>query len=218
MRAIRVLLADDHAIVREGLRLLLELQPDIEIVAEAADGREALRQAKRLRPDIVILDVAMPELNGIDVAERIHALGLPIRSIILSMYSTKDHIYRALRAGASGYLLKEAAASELLGAVREVIAGRRYISSKVSDEIVQGFFHPSSYAELATPLERLSSREREVLQLAAEGKSSVEIGRLLFLSPKTVDTYRSRLMHKLELSDIASLVRFAIQHGIVSAE
>ena len=215
---VRVCLADDHAVVRDGLRMLLDAQPDIEVVGEASNGRDAIRLAKKLRPDMVILDVAMPELNGIEAAEKIHTLDPTIRIIILSMYSTKEHIFRALKAGASGYLLKESAASELLTAIRTVSGGRRYLSRKVSDEVVQGFLYPEVREGIETPLERLSSREREILQLVAEGKSSAEIGQTLFLSPKTVDTYRSRLMQKLGINDIAGLVRFAIQHGIIPAE
>lgn len=216
--AIRVLLADDHAVVRDGIRMLLDAEADIAVIGEADDGREAVRQTKKLRPNLVVLDVAMPELNGIEAAERIHAFDASIRIVILSMYATKEHIYRALRAGASGYLLKESAAAEVLAAVREVHAGRRYLSSKVSDEVIRGFLHPGRLDEIETPLERLTPREREVLQLVAEGKSSAQIGRILFLSPKTIDTYRSRLMQKLDIGDLAGLVRFAIRHGIIRAD
>jgi DNA-binding NarL/FixJ family response regulator len=214
---IRAILADDHAVVREGLRMLLEAEMDIEVVGEAENGRDALRQTKRLRPDVVVLDVAMPELNGIEASERIRAFDPSIRVIVLSMHSTKEHIFRALRAGAKGYVLKESAAAEVLTAVREVCSGRNYLSSKVSDEVIQGFLHPDARLNVETPLERLSAREREVLQLVVEGKSSAEIGKLLFLSSKTVDTYRSRLMRKLGVDDIAGLVRFAIQHKVIPA-
>jgi len=206
--AIRVLLADDHAVVRDGIRMLLDAEADIAVIGEADDGREAVRQTKKLRPNLVVLDVAMPELNGIEAAERIHAFDASIRIVILSMYATKEHIY----------LLKESAAAEVLAAVREVHAGRRYLSSKVSDEVIRGFLHPGRLDEIETPLERLTPREREVLQLVAEGKSSAQIGRILFLSPKTIDTYRSRLMQKLDIGDLAGLVRFAIRHGIIRAD
>ncbi len=215
---IRVLLADDHAVMRQGLRLLLEAESDIEVIGEAENGRVAYRQAKAHRPNVVILDVAMPELNGIEAAEKIHSFDRSIRIIVLSMYSTKEHIFRALRAGAMGYILKESAAAEVLEAVREVSRGRRYLSSKVSDEVVEAFLRPADRSEIETPLERLSSREREILQMVAEGKSSGQIGEILYLSPKTVDTYRSRLMRKLGIGDIAGLVRFAVRHGIVRAE
>jgi len=217
MSSIRVLLADDHAIVLDGLRRLLEDKPDITVIADAADGREAVRLAKKLEPDVAILDIAMPALNGIEAAAQIHALRPKIRVIILSMYSTREHIYRALKAGAWGYLLKESAAQEVLKAVREVTAGRRYLSEKVSSEVLDAFLEGSDHAPIESPLERLSAREREILQLVAEGRSSSEIGKLLFLSPKTVDTYRSRLMRKLGVGDLAALVRFAIEHGVVAS-
>ena len=217
MSSIRVLLADDHVIVREGLRALLDAQPEIEVVGEAGNGREAVRQVKKLKPDVVILDVAMPELNGIEATAQIHALRSETRVIILSMYSTREHIYRALKAGARGYLLKESAAQEVLEAVREVAAGRQYLSEKVSSEVLDAFLEGADRAAVESPLERLSSRERQILQLVAEGRSSAEIAKLLFLSSKTIDTYRSRLMRKLGIGDLAGLVRFAIEHGIVAS-
>jgi len=216
--SVRVFLADDHQLVRDGLKLLLEADPDICVAGEAADGRSAVRLVKGLRPDVVILDVAMPEMNGIDAAEIIHREVPDTAIIVLSMYSTKEHIFRALRAGASGYLLKESAAVEVVSAVREVQCGRRYLSTRVSDEVIDAFIHPNQGADVETPLEMLSSRERQILQLVGEGKTSAQIGEILFLSPKTVDTYRSRVMAKLDVHDIAGLVRFAIQHGLLSLE
>jgi len=214
----RVFLADDHQLVRDGLKMLLEADPEIEVIGETADGRDAVRQVKKLEPDVVLLDVAMPEMNGIEAAEIIHREVPGAALIILSMYSTKEHIFRALRAGASGYLLKESAAAEVVHAVREVRCGRRYLSSRVSEEVIDAFVHPGSAKNVSTPLEALSSRERQILQLVAEGKTSAQIAETLFLSPKTVDTYRSRLMSKLDIHDIAGLVRFAIQQGLLSAE
>jgi len=215
---IHTVLADDHAVVRDGLRMVLEAEPDIEVIGEASNGREAVRLAKRLRPDVMLLDVAMPELNGIEAAGQIDELALPIRIVMLSMYSTKEHILRALRAGAAGYLLKESAATEVVTAVREVSNGRRYLSNKVSDEVIEGFMHPDPQQTSKTQLEQLSPREREILQLVAEGRSSIEIGKTLFLSSKTVDTYRSRLMHKLGIRDITGLVRFAIRYGVITPD
>jgi len=214
----RVFLADDHQLVRDGLKMLLEADPEVTVVGETGDGRDAVRQVRKLKPDVVILDVAMPEMNGIEAAQIIHQDAPDAALIILSMYSTKEHIFRALRAGASGYLLKESAAAEVLHAVREVRCGRRYLSTRVSEELIDAFVHPGSEADLSTPLETLSSRERQILQLVAEGKTSAQIAKTLFLSPKTVDTYRSRLMSKLDIHDIAGLVRFAIQQGLLSAE
>ena len=214
---IRIVLADDHGVVREGLRALLTSRADCEVIGEASTGREAVRLCKSLEPDIAVLDIAMPELNGIEAAEQIHTCKASIGIIVLSMYSSSEHIYRAMKAGAAGYLLTESAATELIDAVREVRFGRRYISSSIEKKVTDGFLHPETSKHVRTPLERLSARERQVLQLVAEGRSSAEIASSLYLSAKTVDTYRSRLMKKLDLPDIAALVRFAVQHGIVSS-
>jgi DNA-binding NarL/FixJ family response regulator len=216
--SITVFLADDHAVVRDGLRVLLEAQRDISVVGDAANGREAVRQAARLRPDVVVMDIAMPELNGIEAAREIGEVCPSTQIIILSMHSTLEHIFRALQAGACGYLLKESAGIEVVNAVRAVHAGHRYLSQKISDKLVDNYVSQHQAAEAKSPLERLSPREREVLQLVVEGKSSLEIADILCLSFKTVETYRSRLMHKLGVSDLPSLVKFAIQHGLTPLE
>lgn len=212
-----VFLADDHGVVREGLRLLLEAQ-GFQVVGEAADGREAVSRVARLCPAVALVDIAMPELNGIEAAAQIREVSPATRVIILSMHSTREHIIRALRAGARGYLLKEAAGAEVVQAVREVHAGRRYLSRKISDQVIEEFLKQDPAAGPESPLARLSPREREILQLVAEGKSSAEIAAILPLSPKTVDTYRSRLMDKLGIKDLAGLVKFAIQHGLTHLE
>ncbi len=214
---IRAVLADDHQLVRDGLKMLLKADPDIDVIGEAGDGRDAVRQVKALSPDLVILDVAMPEMNGLEAAALIHDTAPNVQIIVLSMYSSKEHIYRALRAGASGYLLKESAAAEMLACVREVAAKRRYVSRRIPEEIAQMFLFPDEAHAIDTPLESLSGRERQVLQLVAEGKTSVQIAATLHLSPKTIDTYRSRLMAKLGVRDIAELVRFAVQQNILPA-
>ena len=210
--AIRVLLADDHAVVRDGLRFLLEAGGNITVVGEAADGRQAVRQVQALLPDVVVMDIAMPELNGIEATEQIRQACPSTQVVILSMYATKEHILRALRAGAKGYLLKESAGQEVVDAIRAVRTGRRYLSQSIAETVIDDYVHERPPAQ--SPLERLSSREREILQLVVEGKSSTEIAEILYLSPKTVETYRSRLMRKLGLSDLPSLVKFAIQHGL----
>ena len=212
---IRVLLADDHAVVRDGLHLLLEGQPTIRVIGEASNGREVIGLAQHLQPDVIVMDIAMPELNGIEAARQIRAACPSTRIIILSMHSTSEHVFRALQAGATGYLLKESAGAEVVDAVRAVHAGRRYLSQKL---IETGIYHVFDQRGIESPLDRLSAREREVLQLTVEGKSSVEIAALLSLSSKTVETYRSRLMHKLGLSDLPGLVKFAIQHGLTSLD
>ncbi|MBN1285926.1 MAG: response regulator transcription factor [Anaerolineae bacterium] len=215
---IAVFLADDHAVVRDGLRLLLESQPDIQVVGDAANGREAVREIARLHPDIAVVDITMPELNGIEAARQIGAVSEGTQVVILSMHSTAEHVTRALQAGARGYLIKESAGREVVEAVRAVYAGRRYLSQRISDMVIEGYVNPQNSIELQSPLDRLSPREREILQLVVEGKSSNEIAELLALSSKTVDTYRSRLMQKLEIGDLPGLVKFAIQHGLTSLD
>jgi DNA-binding NarL/FixJ family response regulator len=212
---IKVLLADDHAVVRDGLRVLLEAQSDISVVANAANGREAVRLALQLHPDVVVMDIAMPELNGIEATRQIHDASPSPRVLILSMHSTTEHIFRALQAGARGYLLKESAGTEVADAVRAVHAGRRYLSQKIASTVLDDYISERSRA---SPLDSLSPRERQILQLVAEGKSSAEAAAMLFLSPKTVDTYRSRMMQKLGIGDLPGLVKFAIQHGVTQLD
>jgi DNA-binding NarL/FixJ family response regulator len=211
---IKVFLADDHAIVREGLAGVLEAQPDVRVVGTAADGRDAMRQIAALDPDVAVMDISMPHMNGIDAAREMRDRGLRARVVILSMHSSAEHVFQALEAGASGYLLKDSAAKEIIDAVRAVHAGRRYLCGKVAEVMADNFERLSA----ASPLARLSKRERQVLQLVAEGRSSAQIAAALHLSPKSVDTYRSRLMRKLGIGDVAGLVKFAIRHGLASLE
>jgi DNA-binding NarL/FixJ family response regulator len=211
---ITVFVVDDHAIVREGLASLLGAQPDIRVIGTAADGREALREILRLQPDVVVMDIAMPEMNGIETTRGLRDRLPQTRVVILSMYSSVEHVFHALEAGATAYLLKEAAAQEVVDAVRAVHAGRRYLGRKIAEMVAEGIGRGSA----ASPLESLSARERQVLQLVAEGRSSAQIAAALHLSPKSVDTYRSRLMQKLHRTDIAGLVKFAIQHGLTSLD
>jgi DNA-binding NarL/FixJ family response regulator len=209
---IDVLLADDHAVMRDGLRLLLEAQPDLRVVGEAATGREAVRQVSMRAPDVVIMDIAMADLNGVEATRQIRARAPDTQVVVLSMYSTGEHVVRALQAGALGYVLKESASADVVDAVRAAYVGRQYLSPKIA--AARG---PARRAGVS-PLQSLSQREREILQLTVEGRSSAQIASILTLSPKTVDTYRSRLMRKLGLHDLASLVKFAIQHGLTSLE
>lgn len=212
---ISVLLADDHAVVRDGLRALLQAQPDIEVLGDVANGLEALREARRLRPDVVVMDIAMPDMNGIEAALQIHDAVPSARILILSMHSTTEHIFRALQAGAFGYLLKDSAGAEVVEAVRAVHAGRRYLSQKIAGTVIDDYI---TERHRTSPLDSLSRRERQILQLIAEGKTSAEVGALLFLSPKTVDTYRSRMMRKLDIGDLPNLVKFAIQNGVTQLD
>jgi DNA-binding NarL/FixJ family response regulator len=211
--SITVLIADDHAVVRDGLRLLLENQSDIRVIGEVADGREAVDAALRLKPDVVVMDLAMPHLNGADATAQILEKQESTRVVMLSMHSTAEHVFRALQAGALGYLRKESAGSEVVDAVRTVYAGRRYLSQKITESVVDDYIRKRA---VESPLESLSQREREILQLLVEGRSGTEIARLLHVSPKTVDTYRSRMMQKLGIGDLPGLVKFALQHGLTT--
>ena len=215
---ISVLLADDHRVVREGLRALLERNHDINVVAEASDGQEAVKLAAQVKPDVVVMDISMPVLNGIEATQQVIEVSPSTRVIILSMYSTSEHIFRAFKAGAQGYLLKESAGSDVVAAVRAVKDGKRYLTEKITETVLDDFIHRRSLSESESPVSRLSKRERHILQLVVEGKSSSEIGRQLFLSPKTIDTYRSRIMHKLSINDVPGLVKFALQHGLTALE
>ena len=210
MKKIRVMLADDHQMLRDGLKALLSASQDIEVVAAVGDGREAVRVAQELSPDVVVMDLSMPELNGVEAARLLRDKCPATRVVILSMHSSSEHVHRALEAGAVGYLLKESAGREVDAAVRAVHAGRRYLSPVL--EAAEPGARPGVAQK--SPLERLTARERQVLQLVVEGHSSAEIARLVHLSPKSVGTYRSRLMKKLGVGDIPALVRLAIQHGI----
>jgi DNA-binding NarL/FixJ family response regulator len=216
--SITVFIADDHAVVRDGLRFMLGAQHDIKVLGDAAGGHDAVRQVAKLNPDIVIMDINMPELNGIDATYQILDVSPSSQVIILSMYATNEHIFRALQAGVRGYLLKETAGVEIVDAVRAVYAGRRYLSEKISEKVIDEYVDRREKVGTRSPLEHISNREREVLQLVVEGKSSAEIAEILCLSPKTVETYRSRMMRKLGISDLPSLVKFAIQHGLTQLE
>lgn len=218
MNQISVFLADDHAVVRDGLRVLLNAEEDIKVVGDACNGREALDRVENLCPDVVVMDIAMPELNGIDATQKIIQTGVPTQIIILSMHSTTEHISSALKAGARGYILKESAGVEVVNAVRTVFAGHFYLSQKISDNVVEDYVRQAQIVDVASPIDSLSIREREVLQLVVEGISNTEIGDILSISVKTVETYRSRLMLKLDIGDIPSLVKFAIQHGLTTLE
>lgn len=215
---IRILVADDHAIIREGLSIMLGNQPDMEVVGTAANGREAVRLVDEQEPDVVVMDISMPELNGIEAIRQMLLRHPQIKVVVLSIHGTKPYVYRALKAGAKGYLIKETAGIEVLDAVRAVCRGERYLSQSIADRLTDVSFRNLEASIDFSPLETLSPREREILQLVAEGKTSQEIAERLSLSPKTVDTYRSRLMRKIGVEDMAGLVRFAIQHGVISLE
>jgi two-component system response regulator NreC len=205
----RILLADDHLIVRQGLRALLE-RDGLEVIGEAADGHEAVRLADDLHPDVAILDFAMPLLNGLDAAKEIRRRSPKTRTILLTVHTEDHYVLEALQAGVSGYVVKTQAAADLVQAIHEVCRKATYLSPAVSRSIVDAYL-----SKTASPAEVLSSRERQVLQLVAEGKTTKEIATLLGVSPKTADSHRTRIMRKLEIHDTAGLVRYAIRRGLI---
>jgi DNA-binding NarL/FixJ family response regulator len=210
MKHIRILLADDHAVVRQGFKMILAAQPDMEIVGEAANGREAVELAEQLRPDVVVMDVSMPELNGIEATRRLASLIPRARVVALSMHKDSVYVREILRAGARGYLLKDSGAADLVAAIRAVASGESYLSPAVSGAVLD------DYRRHATnPIDLLTSREREVLQMLAEGKTNKEIAGVLNLSVYTVDAHRGRIMEKLNLHSIGELVRFAVRNGLI---
>ncbi len=213
--AIRILIADDHAIVAEGLRHMIEAQPDMKVIGCVQDGREAVSKAIENSPDVILMDHAMPVLNGTEATCILCKRRPHSRVIILSMYADPIHVYRALQAGAMGYVVKKSAATELVNAVRTVHGGRRYLSKPLSDDVIDRFLGKFPAID---PLERLTSRERQVLQMLADGHTIKDIASDLSLSPKTVETYRARLMDKLRIYDLAGLVKFAIQQGVASLD
>lgn len=216
--SISVLLADDHQVVSDGLGFLLNAEADIEVIGQVSNGRDAVRQAREHQPDIVIMDINMPELNGIEATRKILESNTSTRVIILSMYATSEHIFHALQAGAMGYLLKEAAGVEIVDAVRTVHSSCRYLSQKISDNVIDEYISLRQEVGAELPLSRLSPRELAVLELVIEGKSSAKIAEVLSLSPKTVETYRSRIMQKLDIHDLPSLVKFGIKHGLTTLD
>jgi len=213
---IRVLLADDHTLVRAGIRSLLEGLENVEVVGEAGDGQEAVRLAESLRPDVVLLDVGMPGLNGLDVAARLATQDASIRVLILSMHTSEEYVLRALRAGCAGYLLKGSAVAELAIAVRAVARGETYLSPAVSKHVMDDYVRRTGGA--TDPIDALTPRQREVLQLVAEGNTSKDIADRLGLSFKTVEAHRAQIMERLGLHDVAGLVRFAVRMGLVRPE
>lgn len=216
MAPIRVLLAEDHALVRAGFRALLSKLPGIEVVAEAADGREALALVKMHQPDVILMDISMAGLNGLEAAVRIAKEFPEVRVLMLSAHANEDYVKQALRAGAAGYLVKDAGLSELELAVQAVARGETYLSPAVSKHVVADYLRRAR----AEPdlVELLTPRQREILQLIAEGHSTKEIARILHVSPKTVETHRTQLMERLDIHDIAGLVRYAIRVGVLNLD
>lgn len=216
MKEIRILLADDHNVMRRGLRLLLERQPGFNVVAEAADGRQAVDQASATKPDVVVLDIAMPNLSGIEAAQRISTTLPGTAIIILSMHSDEGYVLRALKAGAKGYLLKDSAEDDLIEAIEAVSSGKAFFSPEISNILVEDYVRELKRRGSVDSYELLTSREREMLQLLAEGKSNKDIATMLNLSPYTVETHRRNLQDKLNLHTIAELTLYAVRKGLIS--
>jgi DNA-binding NarL/FixJ family response regulator len=212
---IRVLIAEDHHLVRQGLRALLEKASDIEVVGEAQDGLEAVECAERIKPDVIVMDLAMPRLNGSQAVEQIRSLHLPTQVVILSMYSDETLVRQAIRSGAKGYLLKRSVAEELLLAVRAAAKGETFLSSAVSASIIEPVLTQTSAVGQIAPFERLSEREKQVLKLVAEGKTNHAIAQIMQVSVKTVEKHRGSVMTKLNVHDVAGLVRVALKHGLI---
>jgi two-component system, NarL family, response regulator NreC len=213
---IRILLADDHTIVRDGLRALLERQPDMEVVAEAGDGRECVHLSARHLPDVVLMDVAMPEMNGIEAARRIISDNPQTHVVMLSMHRDESYVLRSLKAGAKGYLLKDSPRDEVLAAIRAAAAGRPWLSAKIAGLLREDYIRQLESRGLDDTYELLTGREREILQLLAEGKANKEVATVLFISPTTVETHRGHILQKLGLHSTADLILYAVRKRIIS--
>lgn len=217
IKPVRVILADDHTLVRAGIRALLEKLPEVKVLGEASNGREALELVKTHKPDVVLMDITMPGLNGLEAAARMAKEFPDVRVIILSMHNNEEYYWRALKAGAAGYLLKKAATAELAVALQQVIHGEIYLSREISTRLLKKF-PLGEIADRKSPFEQLTGRQREVLQLIAEGQNTKEIAEILKVSPKTVEYHRMKLMTGLNVHDVPGLVRFALRVGLIPEE
>jgi two-component system response regulator NreC len=218
MREIKVLLADDHTIVRKGLRSLLDAEDDMVVIGEADDGKQAIELVEQKKPEIVVMDIGMPVLNGLEATRRILKKHPGTKVLILTMHTNEEYVFEILRAGASGYIVKKAAPTELVTAIRSVDKGDSFLSPAISRKVIDEYLERAGEEKREDPFDLLTDREREVLQLIAEGSSTREIAGKLFISPKTVETHRTHLMEKLDLHGTADLTRYAIRKGIVDSE
>jgi two-component system, NarL family, response regulator NreC len=209
-----IVLADDHQVVRQGLRALLEAEPDFNIVGDAGDGLGAISLVERLKPDVLLVDLMMPGLNGQEVTRRVRKLSPTTRTVVLSMHASEPYVMEALRNGAAGYVLKDASCADLIHAVREVIAGRRYLSPPLTERAIDAYQEKAKAATLSR-YDMLTTREREILQLVAEGHTNKEIADRLGISPRTAETHRTHLLHKLQLRNQTELIKYAIEQRII---
>jgi len=210
---VRILLADDHAILRSGLKALLSLEPDLEVIGEASNGREAVKLAQQLTPDVIVMDISMPEMDGLQAAEEIHQRGLPCRIVMLTVHADEDYLFQTLRFGASGYVLKSSADTELIDAIRAAHRGEVFLYPSAVKRLLGEYLKGGS--EGRRDRDVLTAREREVLKFTAEGYTNNEIAEKLVISPKTVDTYRQRIMEKLDLHRRSELVQYALRRGLL---
>ncbi|GCE06604.1 MULTISPECIES: response regulator [Dictyobacter] len=212
---IRILLADDHTILRAGLKMMLNAQPDMEVVGEAQDGRQAIQEAQRLQPDVILMDITMPDINGIEATKQIRRLLPDIRILVLTMHEHDEYVFQALRAGAAGYMLKEAADTELITAIHVIKSGQFYLSPTAQSVVVGDYLQRVRTGEERDSYSSLTEREREILKLVAEGHTNNQIAERLIISPKTVDTHRTHIMDKLNLHSRAELVKYAMRRGLL---
>ncbi|GAB4541049.1 MAG: response regulator transcription factor [Anaerolineae bacterium] len=217
MTPISIVLADDHQVVRQGLRALLETEADFHLIGEAGDGLETVQLVERLKPDVLIVDLMMPGLNGLEITRQVTQRASPTRVVILSMHANEAYVLEALRNGAGAYVLKDSSAADLVQAVRQVVAGRHYLSPPLSERAIETYLHKASPAA-QDPYETLTAREREVLHLAAEGYTNAEIAERLSISPRTAETHRANMMRKLDLRTQTDLIRYALRRGILPLE
>jgi DNA-binding NarL/FixJ family response regulator len=218
MSKTRIVLADDHRVVREGFKALLQTQPDFEVIGETGDGLEAVRLVEQRKPHILVADLMMPGLNGLEVARQVGQRSPRTRVVVLSMHAHEAYVLEALKNGACAYVIKDASACDLVRAVREALAGRRYLSPPLCEPSIENYAQRVRGSDTLDLYDTLTNREREVLHLAAEGHTNVEIGNRLFISPRTVESHRANVMHKLRLRSQVDLVRYALQRGILSLE
>ncbi|MCK4403505.1 MAG: response regulator transcription factor [candidate division Zixibacteria bacterium] len=215
MKKVKLLVADDHKIFRQGIKKLLEEESDLQVVGEAANGREAVKKATELKPDVILMDIAMANLNGLEATKQIKKVLPDIKVIMLTMHKNEEYILQSFQAGASGYILKEGAVEELVSAIRSIHQDKSFLSPTISKTLIDAYLRKMETGKTATPFDLLTDREREVLQLIAEGYTNREVAKSLFISVKTVEAHRAHIMQKLNIHDIAKLVKYAIQKGLV---